>query len=267
MIMKITLLVDKQQSEALQSEFGLSMLLESPISGCWLFDTGADTALQFNRKILNIPQAALRRVILSHGHYDHTGGLAYLMPDEIYAPLGCAVNHYSYHSSDDIHHIAMPGNAVKVLYSSPTHYISGCQKIADDLYLTGSIPRNSFEDAGGRFFHDSACTVPDCVPEEQALLSSNGVLISGCCHAGIINTMEHCRNILPDIKIHTIVGGLHLRNASEERLQKTADYLRSSTVKNLYIMHCTGENAIASLQQLLPDAHVFSPRLGESWYC
>ena len=137
--MKITLLVDKQQSANLQSEFGLAMLLESPVSGCWLFDTGADSALEFNCQALNIPAAALKRVILSHGHYDHTGGLANLSPQIIYAPLGVASEHYSYHAENDIHCIATPEAARKVLYATQVHYKTGCEKIAGDLYLTGFI--------------------------------------------------------------------------------------------------------------------------------
>ena len=265
--MKITLIVDQQDSPGLQSEFGLSMLLESKESGSWLFDTGAASALRYNVDCLNIPEEKLRRVILSHGHYDHTGGLAELTPEVIYAPLGCCVGHYSYHAADDIHYIAMPEAAKKVLYSSKVHYNHAPVKIAGDLYLTGAIPRCSFEDAGGRFFHNSNCTVPDTVPEEQALVTADGVLITGCCHAGVINTLEHCRKVLPQIKIHTIVGGLHLRNASAERLQKTADHLRNAQVKKLYIMHCTGSNAIAELQKLLPETLVCSPKLGESWEC
>lgn len=266
--MKITLLVDKQESNcALQSEFGLAMYLESPISGTWLFDTGAATALKNNVRILNIPPEKLKRVILSHGHYDHTGGLAELDVSEIYAPMGCAVSHYSYHAADDIHNIAMPPAARKVLYASKVHYNHAPIKLAADLYLTGSIPRNSFEDAGGRFFHDLQCSAADSVPEEQALLTADGVLITGCCHAGVINTLEHCRKVFPQIVIHTIVGGLHLRNASEERLHKTAEYLRQSQIKKLYIMHCTGENAITALREMLPDTLVYSPKLGESWNC
>ena len=75
--MKITLLVDLQDHELLASEFGLSFLWETP-GGDFLFDTGSDTALQHNLAILNIPPEKVQKVILSHGHYDHTGGVAEL---------------------------------------------------------------------------------------------------------------------------------------------------------------------------------------------
>ena len=100
--------------------------------------------------------------------------------------------------------------------------------------------------------------------EEQALLSVNGVLITGCCHAGIINTLEYCRQRQPDIRVHTVVGGLHLRHASAEKLQLVAEYLQKIGMENLYLLHCTGDNAITQLQQLLPGCKVKKVALGET---
>lgn len=261
--MKITLLVDLQDHELLASEFGLSFLLETP-AGDFLFDTGSDTALQHNLAALNIPPEKVQKVILSHGHYDHTGGLAHLAAQKIFCCRDIAQTHYSYHGKDDIHNIAMPQTAQQILKSAKVDYIEKFTEIAHGLYLTGPIPRHSFEDCGGKFFHDTACTQVDTVSDEQALLISDGVLITGCCHAGIINTLEYCKKIYPAINIHTVIGGLHLRSASPERLQATADYLRQSNVKNLIPMHCTGENAIEYLRSTLNNVSVITMKLGES---
>ena len=133
------------------------------------------------------------------------------------------------------------------------------------IFLTGPIARRSPEDCGGDFFHDEACTQKDIVPEEQALLSTSGVLVTGCCHAGIINTLFHCHKMLPELPIHTIVGGLHLKNADVVRLEQTANILKQFKVKNLYLMHCTGENAIAYLKEHLPQCNIFTPELGETF--
>ena len=93
--------------------------------------------------------------------------------------------------------------------------------------------------------------MPNLIPEEQALLLASGVLITGCCHAGIINTVEACRKARPDIAIRTIVGGLHLRHAGEERLERTAAFLTSPELERLILMHCTGENAADYLRSRL----------------
>ena len=264
--MKITLLVDKQPDSELQSEFGLALLLETD-SQVFLFDTGAESALTANGAKLNIPAEKFRKVILSHGHYDHTGGLAQLAPEVIYCCKNVEQSHYSFHNVDDIHNIAMPENAQAVLAVSPRINVEKFTEIAPGWFLSGPIPRISNEDCGGKFFHDHACTLPDTVDDEQALLTNDGVLISGCCHAGVINTMLYCRQCRPDVKINTVVGGLHLRSASDERLQQTADFFRQSGVKKLVLMHCTGSNAISELQKLLPECSVIQPQLGDSWFC
>ena len=264
--MKITLLVDQGAAGKLRSEFGLAFLLESS-AGDYLFDTGSESALLHNLAILNIPPEKVSKVILSHGHYDHTGGLAGLSPQAIYCCRDITQKHYSYHGPGDVHHISMPEASQQVLKESTIHYIDDFSAIAPGLYLTGPIPRQSFEDCGGKFYHDCECTLPDTVSGEQALLTADGVLISGCCHAGIINTLEYCRKIHPEIAIHSIVGGLHLRNASPERLQATAEYLQNSGVKTLYLGHCTGRNAIDFMQSALQGCTVKSPLPGESWTC
>ena len=261
--MKITLLVDQQEHETLQSEFGLSMLLEDA-AGNFLFDTGTDSALVNNLKTLNIQPEMVENVILSHGHYDHTGGLAYLAPQKIFCNRQVTQEHYSYHNKDDIHNISMPENAQQVWRQTPGVYIEKFTQIAENIHLSGPIPRRSFEDCGGRFFLDEACTVPDIIADEQALLTTDGILISGCCHAGIINTLEYCREVHPEITVHTIIGGLHLRHAAQERLQTTADYIRKNNIKTLILMHCTGQNAIEYLQNALPACRIDSMKLGES---
>lgn len=264
--MKITLLVDQQDHEFLQSEFGLSLLLETA-SRTWLFDCGSHSALIENMRKLDLAPEVHKNVILSHGHYDHTGGLRLLAPDKIWCTEDITAPHYSFHSASDIHNISMEPEAIEVLQKSNVHVVRKFELATPDFFLTGPIPRNSFEDPGGNFFHDQACTKADCVSEEQALLTLDGVLISGCCHAGIINTLQYCRQQAPEIHVHTIVGGLHLRSASTERLNKTADFLRAYGVKKLYLLHCTGNNAIEQLRQLLVECFICTPALGETFCC
>ena len=145
----------------------------------------------------------------------------------------------------------MPPESRAVLSECDVREISAFTEIHPGMFLTGPITRKSGEDCGGHFFSDEACTTPDSIPEEQALLQASGVLITGCCHAGIINTVEACRKTCPDIAIRTIIGGLHLRHASEERLERTAAYLASLNLERLIPMHCTGENAVEYLRSRL----------------
>jgi 7,8-dihydropterin-6-yl-methyl-4-(beta-D-ribofuranosyl)aminobenzene 5'-phosphate synthase len=101
------------------------------------------------------------------------------------------------------------------------------------------------------------------IADEQAMLFENGVLVQGCCHAGIINTLEYCRKCAPEIPVHSIVGGLHLLHADTERLKQTADYLHQYGVEKLYLMHCTGANAIDYMKNA--GLTVITPTAGESF--
>ncbi|MCQ2351849.1 MAG: MBL fold metallo-hydrolase [Victivallaceae bacterium] len=261
--MKITLLVDDRKTPGFRAEFGLAMLLN--YRNCpYLFDTGAGAALVPNLRQAGIAPESIARVILSHGHRDHTGGLCRLSPEKIYACQGVAMPHYSRHDDGEVHCLTMPEAAKKVLSHTVFHPVSAFQEIAKGVFLTGPIPRVTAEDCGGNFFHDKTCTMPDNIPEETALLTAGGVLVTGCCHAGILNTLFFCQKIHPEIKIRTIVGGLHLRCADAARLALTAAFLKRIRIRRLALLHCTGEAAIAYLKNALPDCRFDELALGET---
>ena len=264
--MKITLLADNRESGAFLPEFGLALLLEQAGKRL-LFDTGAGTALLPNLKLLGLKPENLPEVILSHGHYDHTGGIADLVPRRVWCAPGIFEKHYSRHADGSIHDISMPESSAAVLRKSGIMTVNHFSEIMPGIWLTGPVPRISGEDCGGDFYREKECLCKDTIPEEQALLTRNGILISGCCHAGIINTLLFCREKHPEIVIHTIVGGLHLRHASEERIRKTAAFLQENKIRQLVLFHCTGEAAVDKLKELLPDCSVVSPLPGETWEC
>ena len=246
-------LVDTLVETGYMSEFGLSLFIEANGRRI-LFDTGAGEALLPNAARMGLDLNSATDIVLSHGHYDHTGGLAELDPPPqtpVYVGRDIVEPCWSLHDDGTKHRITMPPESQSVLAKCRVHEIGAFTEIYPGMFLTGPIPRASGEDCGGHFFSDEACTTPNLIPEEQAFLLASGVLITGCCHAGIINTVEACRKTRPDIAIRTIVGGLHLRHASEERLERTASYLASLGLERLVLMHCTGENAVEYLRSRL----------------
>ena len=246
-------LVDTQVEPGCMPEFGLSLFIEANGRRI-LFDTGAGEALLPNAARTGIELNSTTDLVLSHGHYDHTGGLAKLAPPPrtpVYVGRGVAKPCWSLHDDGSKHRITMPTESQGVLAKCRVREIGVFTEIYPGMFLTGPITRASGEDCGGHFFSDEACTMPNLIPEEQALLLASGVLITGCCHAGIINTVEACRKARPDIAIRAIVGGLHLRHASEARLERTAACLASLDLERLVLMHCTGENAAEYLRSRL----------------
>ena len=246
-------IVDTLAEAGYKSEFGLSLFIETNGRRI-LFDTGAGEALIPNAARMGLDLNSATDIVLSHGHYDHTGGLAELDPPPqtpVYVGRDIVEPCWSLHDDGTKHRITMPPESQSVLAKCRVHEIDAFTGIYPGIFLTGPIPRESGEDCGGHFFSDEACTMPNLIPEEQSLLLVSGVLITGCCHAGIINTIEVCRKNRPDVAIRTIIGGLHLRHVNEDRLERTAAYLASLGLERLILMHCTGENAVDYLRSRL----------------
>jgi 7,8-dihydropterin-6-yl-methyl-4-(beta-D-ribofuranosyl)aminobenzene 5'-phosphate synthase len=127
---------------------------------------------------------------------------------------------------------------------------------APGMWVTGEIPRRTdFEDTGGEFFLDPSCTKRDPIPDDQALWLDTGpglIVLLGCAHAGVINTLRYIRR-LTGRKIRAVIGGMHLIHAPERRLSLTLAALRDMDVRLLAPGHCTGERAVCGLKSGLPD--------------
>ena len=258
-MMRIRILVDDAAREPWRAEHGLSLLIQTG-GETLLFDTGAGAALEPNFRRAKADGGEITRILLSHGHYDHTGGLPTalsLAPDaELFFAPGIDRRRFHLPADAPMREISMPESSRSAFAMIPPHKkreIGAWTQIAPQLFLTGPIPRISGETTGGAFFLDANGTEPDVIADEQALLwvdaNRVGTLIQGCCHAGILNTAEFCRTNLPDVSLHTILGGLHLASASEERLAQTADYLNAHHVRRLVLLHCTGANAVGYFQR------------------
>jgi 7,8-dihydropterin-6-yl-methyl-4-(beta-D-ribofuranosyl)aminobenzene 5'-phosphate synthase len=135
-------------------------------------------------------------------------------------------------------------------------WVEAPTEICDGLRLTGPIPRTTgFENTGGPFFKDQRCTEPDDLIDDQAAFvetPAGTVVILGCAHAGVINTLRHVQALTDNRPIHTVIGGMHLLNASPDRMDKTVAELRRIGVHRLLPCHCTGFAARARLWNEFP---------------
>lgn len=260
MNIQISVIVENLAHAPFTAEHGLALLVSCDGRQI-LFDTGAGEALRPNADFMNIDLDRITDVVLSHGHKDHTGGLAKITPERVWHTPEITISHFSRHPDRPVSNITMPEDSVQVLHSAEQIAVDAFREMIPGVWLTGPIPRISGETAGGPFFHDPEGHHVDVIHDEQAMLFENGFLIQGCCHAGIINTLEYCRKCAPEIHIHSILGGLHLLHAGEERLKQTADYLHQYGVKRLYLMHCTGAGAIDHMKNA--GFTVITPAVGE----
>ncbi len=228
-----------------------------------LFDTGQGMVLEHNAQSLDIPLASADAIVLSHGHYDHTGGLAQALNTapqaRVFAHPWAFRKKYARKDDGTTRYIGIPSldkNSIQekagelVWTNQPT-------EICDGLFVTGEIPRaTDFEDTGGPFFLDEGCQQPDPLIDDQAMFFETAVgtaVVLGCAHAGVVNTLQHIRQLTDDRPIHAVIGGMHLVNASPERIDRTIEAIRKLGVDCLAPGHCTGMTATLNLWQAFPD--------------
>ena len=268
---KITILVDNQAAQGLAAEHGLSLWIEAG-SLRILFDTGQGAALPVNAAKLEISPDQADILVLSHGHYDHTGGVSYVLSVNPKISVYChpkAVQLRCSVSGGSARFIQIPDKAITALNKAPLcnmHWVERSVVISPDIGVTGPIPRNTnFEDAGGPFFLDPEGRIADSIIDDQALWikTPEGLVVCvGCCHAGLINTLEHVRRLSGVSAIRAVIGGFHLVNADENRMERTILALRSMNPEMLVPCHCTGEKAVRKFEKAF-DGRVFLAEAGK----
>ncbi len=254
----IKIIVDNRTGCGALEEAGFAALIEADGKSI-LLDTGLGAALLPNLKQMGHDLRKLDTLVLSHGHMDHCGAVSKLLEInpgvEVYAHSGIFSPRYSIKSGEPPREIAVPENEKKALLALPEgqlHWIERDFSLTESIRITGQIERtHPLEDAGGPFFFDIAGENPDPVDDDISIwiTTERGVvIITGCCHSGIINTVNHVRRASGGSAVRGMIGGLHLMNASPERLQATCDALSQWSPEFVIPCHCTGEEAVSFLK-------------------
>jgi len=258
---RITVLVENcAGGRGLLAEHGLSFWLEIGGKG-FLFDTGQGAVLIGNARRLGIHLEKTEAIILSHGHYDHTGGLGGALRSarcvSVYAHPAAFTPKFTSGSEGIVREIGMPSiDSQQVSELAELVWVEKPAAIGNGLFLTGPIPRiTAFENTGGKFFIDKGCTQPDQLVDDQAAFMetpAGTMVILGCAHAGVINTLRYIQSLTDNRPIHTVIGGMHLLHADAERMNNTIAELRRLNVSRLLPCHCTGMDALVRLWQEFP---------------
>ncbi len=247
---------DEAGNSGLRAEHGWSAWIEYRGRHA-LLDTGQGQALAPNAAALSLPWERLEAVILSHGHYDHVGGLPDVFASARRPVLYCHPAAFGPKFAGKAEGLLREIGLAPAIAASAR---SGAGKILDTeqptevfpgLMVTGSVPRRTdFEDTGGPFFQDPQGSRKDELPDDQAVFfeAQEGlVVLLGCAHAGVINTLRYIRKLRPGRRFHAVIGGMHLLRAGENRLERTLEALEMFEVEQVHPAHCTGEAATERL--------------------
>ncbi|MEF3696021.1 MBL fold metallo-hydrolase [Desulfolutivibrio sp.] len=256
----IAVLADNAARPGFCAEHGLSLGIVLPDGGLWLWDTGQGGIFLENARRLGIFPETARGVALSHGHYDHAGGLEYLLRrpgfrGEIVAHPAFAIPHYRRADSAfacDIGCHCPP----HLLTGRPLRVAHSLARLDAGLHLLASIPRKrGNRQAISGMFLDADGQWPDIIPDDACLVHRQGetlTVILGCCHSGIANTLDAVREHFGDGPISLVLGGLHLAGEDRQTILDALDALTGHGVWALCPGHCTGEAATALLHEHFP---------------
>jgi 7,8-dihydropterin-6-yl-methyl-4-(beta-D-ribofuranosyl)aminobenzene 5'-phosphate synthase len=258
------------------AEHGFSMLirvLRGRKSVSILFDTGvsADGVVE-NVKRMGLDLSEVEYIVLSHGHYDHIGGLVSALKTINKANLPLIVHEDMFRKRGTTN----SGGTIRTYPEFPTkEQLSSAQLIdtkqplliGDGVILvTGEIPREtSFEKGYLRhkaFINGSWQPDPLVLDDRAVVFNVRGkglVIISGCAHAGIINTTVYAQRITGVSKVYAVMGGFHLAGKENEiRIEQTVKELKQLKPKLVVASHCTGWRAMCSIASALPNAFVWN---------
>ena len=210
--MTISILTDNYSGGDFPTEHGLSYLIEHNGERI-LFDTGQSDLFLMNARTMGINLKNIDTIILSHGHFDHGNGLQYLAGGKLICHPGCFVKRYR---KADYSYIGLKNSKEElskkfnlVISSKPYH-------ISDKIVFLGEIPRITvFESKHTSFILDGG--IPDFVMDDSAialLLDKGLFVVTGCGHAGVVNTLEHAKKVTGENTIYGIMGGFHLKKAT-----------------------------------------------------
>ncbi len=261
--LKFTLLVDNNAPDELEKEHGFSVWIE--VEGRRiLFDTGQLGALQVNAKRLGINLEDAEMLVLSHGHYDHTGTIPEFLavnPNaQIYMADNAKIDRWSNKPGTEPRSIGIPERSRQALLALPAERIT---EITSPYYLmpgvglTGPVPRiSAFEDTGGPFYLDNESKADDLIEDDQSMWFETDeglIILLGCCHSGLVNTINYIRSISGKDKVRGIIGGMHLVNADDKRLNYTFDAFKSWQPEFLVPCHCTGEGPTINMVNVIGE--------------
>lgn len=268
MAIRLTILCENSVARpfGLLGEHGFACYLETP-QGNYLFDTGQGQSLIPNARYLGKDLTTIKSLLISHGHYDHTGGLPQLLEGcdclDVYAHPDIFKNRY-WDIEGKKHYLGIPFRREYLECLGANFKLhNDLVEVGLGVFLTGEIPRrNSFEKGDTQQWavtEKGEVQKPDPLLDDLSMVvkSAKGlIIVLGCAHAGLVNIVKYVSAKFPAEKIYAVVGGTHLGFAGTEQFEKTLEILEQYQIEKVGVSHCTG----------LPKAGQLAAKLKERFF-
>ncbi|MDY6865760.1 MAG: MBL fold metallo-hydrolase [Halobacteriota archaeon] len=261
--MRITTLSENtagKEPKGLLGEYGLSILIETDDHKI-LFDTGQKIAAVKNAEILGVELGDVEKIVISHGHFDHTGGLKAVLEKtgeiEIVANPDIFQDKYAKRKKSEIP-IGIPYSKDELEAAGARFNFRREPTVIGDITVTGEIEQNTSYET----IDEDMCVkkndelVKDELHDDQALAlkTDKGLfVVLGCAHRGMINTIEQAKKITKEDEFYGVIGGTHLIAADSVQMDETIKALREYNLQLLGVSHCTGPKASARLRSAFGD--------------
>ena len=264
--MKITIICENTVGRRIGlGEHGFSAFIETK-QGNYLFDTGSGHSVVRNSLELSKDLRTIKKIFLSHGHYDHTGGL----PEVLKLKGKVDVHAHPHVFLDRIHVIKENEKETKEFVGLPykKKYLESLganfifnkdfMEVEKGVFLTGEVPRKtSFEKPDPVLFAEIDGKInQDVFSDDQSLILDTRkglILVLGCAHSGTINIINYVMDKTGKDKFYAILGGTHLDFLTPEQLEESVKVLRKMKIEKIGVCHCTGMRAAFRLHQEFGD--------------
>ncbi|HDQ13841.1 MAG TPA: MBL fold metallo-hydrolase [Sediminispirochaeta sp.] len=265
----ITLSENTASGRDLLAEWGLSFFVRIA-DRRYLFDTGQGISAAVNAEVLGVDLSRVEAVLLSHGHYDHVGGLPSLArkiknrPIPVYAHPDIFARKYSIKPQGPLFGGIPWGRDYLESLGFEFALSSAPRYLEEDLILSGEVPMDSsFESVSEKLLlkGDDGAFSQDLVKDDQSLYLRTNlglIILLGCAHRGVVNIVRHAKELTGEKKIYMLLGGTHLHDAEPERVEKTAEALKELGVQWLGVSHCTGGRAAVHLASVFEAKFFFN---------
>ena len=266
-----------QIRQSVLAEHGFSAVIRTTAgekTRMMLFDFGySEIGAAFNAKALGVPMGEIEEIALSHGHSDHIGGFRELVgligrPGIELVAHPSAFKASRYIKFAEGHKALFPPFTKKMAESAGATVVEAKEPrpmLDGDVLFLGEIPRRTEFEKGhpAAYFEREGVEQKDDIEDDSSIamhLKGKGlIVISGCAHAGIVNTLRHARAVTGIDPVHAVIGGFHLNGPLfEPAVERTIEALREIAPRYIVPTHCTGRNSIRRIEEAMPESFILN---------